>query len=94
MLARVTRDGTICAAKNSTFGYFDGTNLVTVSSPNYGYWHNAKMGILSRVKNNIFAKEKTKLSRTKLYNSCLVCFFYMDIVNEPVFYSFSPQGSI
>ena len=74
MLARVTRDGTICAAKNNTFGYFDGTNPVTVSSPNYGYWHNAKMGISSRVKNNIFAKENTKLSRTKLYNSCLVFF--------------------
>ena len=74
MLARVTRDGTICAAKNSTFGYFDGTNPVTVSSPNYGYWHNAKIGISSRVKNNIFAKENTKLSRTKLYNSCLVFF--------------------
>ena len=28
MLARVTRDGTICA-KNSTFGYFDETNPVT-----------------------------------------------------------------
>ena len=26
--ARVTRDGTICA-KNSTFGYFDGTNPIT-----------------------------------------------------------------
>ena len=60
MLARVTRDGTICAAKNSTFGYFDGTNLVTVSSPNYGYWHNAKMGILSR-KEQYFGKGK-KLS--------------------------------
>ena len=28
MLARVTRDGTICA-KNSTYGYFDGTNPIT-----------------------------------------------------------------
>ena len=28
MRARVTRDGTICA-KNSTFGYFDGTNSIT-----------------------------------------------------------------
>ena len=28
MRARVTRDGTICA-KNSTFGYFDGTNPIT-----------------------------------------------------------------
>ena len=28
MLARVTRDGTICA-KNSTFGYFDGTKPIT-----------------------------------------------------------------
>ena len=28
VLARVTRDGTICA-KNSTFGYFVGTNSIT-----------------------------------------------------------------
>ena len=28
MRARVTRDGTI-SAKNSTFGYFDGTNPIT-----------------------------------------------------------------
>ena len=28
MWARVARDGTICA-KNSTFGYFDGTNPIT-----------------------------------------------------------------
>ena len=41
--ARVTRDGTICV-KNSTFGYFDGTNpitgkvLVAVSYPDYGSW--------------------------------------------------------
>ena len=28
MRARVARDGTICA-KNSTFGYFDGTNPIT-----------------------------------------------------------------
>ena len=82
MLTRVTRDGTICAAKNSTFGYFDGTNPVTVSSPNYGYRHNAKMAISSRVKNNIFAKEKTKLSRTKLYNSCLVFFTWTSSMSQ------------
>ena len=34
MLALVTRDGTICA-KNSTFGYFDGTNPITGKLSSY-----------------------------------------------------------
>ena len=35
--AYVTRNRTICA-KNSTFGYFDGINPVTVTYPDYDSW--------------------------------------------------------
>lgn len=40
--------------KMAHLAIFDGTNPVTVSSPDYGSWHYAKMGILSRVKNRPF----------------------------------------